>query len=84
MVGEVVMSIEKAREYEANIGWQEYAPNETEKAFKAGSERMLEKAEKWLFENLPYTIDAKTFTTRREILRDFRKAMEKELCNIEK
>lgn len=39
------MSIEeKAKEYESNIGSQDYVPTEVEEAFKAGAEWMLEKA----------------------------------------
>ena len=35
---------EKAKEYESNIGSQDYVPIEIEEAFKAGAEWMLEKA----------------------------------------
>lgn len=35
---------EKAKEYESNIGSQDYVPTEIEEAFKAGAEWMLEKA----------------------------------------
>lgn len=39
------MSIEeKAKEYESNIGSQDYVPTEIEEAFKAGANWMLEKA----------------------------------------
>ena len=42
------MSIEeKAKEYESNIGSQDYVPIEIEEAFKAGAEWMLEKALEW-------------------------------------
>ncbi len=52
MVGGIVMTIgEKAKEYESNIGSQDYVPIEIEEAFKAGAEWMLEKAVKWLNEN---------------------------------
>lgn len=34
---------EKAKEYESNIGSQDYVPIEIEEAFKAGAEWMLEK-----------------------------------------
>ncbi len=46
------MSIEeKAKEYESNIGSQDYVPTEIEESFKAGAEWMLEKAIKWLKDN---------------------------------
>ena len=35
---------ERAKEYESNIGSQDYVPIEIEDAFKAGAEWMLEKA----------------------------------------
>ena len=35
---------EKAKEYESNIGSQDYVPTGIEDAFKAGAEWMLEKA----------------------------------------
>lgn len=44
-------------------------------AFEDGAKWMLDKAIGWLAENLPYVIDEKTFTVRREVLRDFEKAM---------
>ena len=44
-MGEIVMTIEeKAKEYESNIGSQDYVPTEIEEAFKAGANWMLEKA----------------------------------------
>ena len=47
------MSIEeKAKEYESNIGSQDYVPTEIEEAFKAGAEWMLEKAAYWLQEHV--------------------------------
>lgn len=43
------MSIEeKAKEYESNIGSQDYVPTEIEEAFEAGANWMLEKAIDWL------------------------------------
>ena len=50
--GGVVMTIEKkAKEYESNIGSQDYVPTEIEEAFKAGAEWMqselIEKAVEW-------------------------------------
>lgn len=38
---------EKAKEYESNIGSQDYVPTEIEEAFKAGANWMLEKALEW-------------------------------------
>lgn len=35
---------EKAKEYESNIGSQDYIPTEIEEAFEAGANWMLEKA----------------------------------------
>ena len=43
---------EKAKEYESNIGSQDYVPTEIEEAFKAGAEWMLEKAIYWLQEHV--------------------------------
>ena len=43
---------EKAKEYESNIGSQDYVPIEIEEAFKAGAEWMLEKAAYWLQEHV--------------------------------
>ena len=39
---------EKAKEYESNIGSQDYVPTEIEEAFKAGAEWMIVKATSWL------------------------------------
>ena len=38
---------EKAKEYESNIGSQDYVSIEIEEAFKAGANWMLEKAADW-------------------------------------
>lgn len=38
---------EKAKEYESNIGSQDYVPTEIEEAFKAGAKWMIEKALEW-------------------------------------
>ena len=43
---------ENAKEYESNIGSQDYVPIEIEEAFKAGAEWMLEKAAYWLQEHV--------------------------------
>ena len=39
---------EKAKEYESNIGYQDYVPTEIEEAFEAGANWMLEKVIDWL------------------------------------
>ena len=39
---------EKAKEYESNVGSQDYVPTEIEEAFKAGANWMLEKVIDWL------------------------------------
>lgn len=39
---------EKAKEYESNIGSQDYVPTEIEDAFESGANWMLEKAIDWL------------------------------------
>lgn len=51
-MGGIVMTIEeKSKEYESNIGSQDYVPTEIEEAFIAGSEWMqselIEKAVEW-------------------------------------
>ena len=38
---------ERAKEYESNIGSQDYVPTEIEEAFEAGANWMLEKAVDW-------------------------------------
>lgn len=38
---------EKAKEYESNIGSQDYVPIEIEEAFKAGANWMIDKAAAW-------------------------------------
>ena len=43
---------EKAKEYESNIGSQDYVPTEIEDAFKAGANWMLEKATDWIGDNV--------------------------------
>ena len=42
---------EKAKEYESNIGSQDYVPTEIEEAFKAGAKWMLENIVIWLKNN---------------------------------
>lgn len=72
---------EKAKEYESNIGSQDYVPIEIEEAFKAGAEWMLEKAVKWLKENAQnYYEDAamhdNCWYDDEQMIEDFQKAME--------
>lgn len=61
------MSIEeKAKEYESNIGSQDYVPIEIEEAFKAGANWMLDKIIDWmhdkgLFGTVEYTINIEKF-----------------------
>lgn len=43
---------EKAKEYESNIGSQDYVSIEIEEAFKVGAKWMLEKTIKWLKDNV--------------------------------
>lgn len=45
---------EKAKEYESNIGSQDYVPIEIEEAFKAGAEWMLEKASNWIGDSVVF------------------------------
>lgn len=71
---------EKAKEYESNIGSQDYVPIEIEEAFKAGAEWMLEKAVKWLKENAQnYYEDAamhdNCWYDDEQMIEDFQKAM---------
>ena len=66
--------IESAKEY-ADSEWG--GSYESKDSFEAGAKWMFDKALGWLAKNLPYIIDEKTFTVRREILRDFEKAMKK-------
>lgn len=72
---------EKAKEYESNIGSQDYVSIEIEEAFKAGAEWMLEKAIKWLKENAQnYYEDASMHDNcwydDEQMIEDFQKAME--------
>lgn len=52
---------ERAKEYESNIGSQDYVPIEIEEAFKAGAEWMLNKTIDWIcdkdFNTAEYTIN---------------------------
>lgn len=72
---------EKAKEYESNIGSQDYVPIEIEEAFKAGAEWMLEKTVKWLKKNAQnYYEDApmhdNCWYDDEQMIEDFQKAME--------
>lgn len=73
---------EKAKEYESNIGSQDYVPIEIEEAFKEGAEWMLEKTVKWLKKNAQnYYEDApmhdNCWYDDEQMIEDFKKAMEK-------
>lgn len=62
---------EKAKEYESNIGSQDYVPIEIEEAFKAGAEWVLENAVRRLKAN------AKDFSDNTdELIKQFEEAME--------
>lgn len=55
---------EKAKEYESNIGSQDYVPIEIEEAFKAGANWMLEKVMNLISEvsdKFGRPVDAETF-----------------------
>lgn len=55
---------EKAKEYESNIGSQDYVPIEIEEAFKAGANWMLEKVMSLISEVSDRSgrpVDAETF-----------------------
>ena len=62
---------EKAKEYESNIGSQDYVPTEIEDAFKAGAKWMLEKAADWIGDNIVFDKFGKSIN-----IENFRKAME--------
>ena len=73
---------EKAKEYESNIGYQDYVPTEIEEAFEAGAKWMLEKAIYWLQEHVnDYLFDDGTperpwLKCKSEMFDAFKKAME--------
>lgn len=70
------MSIEeKAKEYESNIGSQDYVPAEIEEAFKAGAEWMLEKACEYIKNQYP-THYQDWAELADECVKQFKKAME--------
>ena len=62
---------ERAREYESNIGSQDYIPTEIEEAFKAGANWMLEKAADWIGDNVVVDKFGRPVDTE-----EFRKALE--------
>lgn len=45
---------ERAKEYESNIGSQDYVPTEIEEAFKAGANWILEEAADWIIDNVSF------------------------------
>ena len=62
---------ERAKEYESNIGSQDYVPTEIEDAFKAGANWMLEKAADWIGDNVVFDKFGRPVDTE-----NFRKSME--------
>ena len=62
---------EKAKEYESNIGSQDYVPTEIEEAFEAGANWMLEEAADWIIDNVVFDKFGKSIN-----IENFRKAME--------
>ena len=62
---------EKAKEYESNIGSQDYVPTEIEEAFKAGANWMLEEAADWIIDNIVFDKFGRSIN-----IENFRKAME--------
>ena len=62
---------EKAKEYESNIGSQDYVPIEIEEAFKAGAEWILEKAADWIGDSVVFDKFGRPVDVE-----NFRKAME--------
>ena len=63
---------ERAKEYESNIGSQDYIPTEIEEAFKAGANWMLEKAADWIGDNVVFDKFGRPVDAE-----NFRKSMEK-------
>ena len=62
---------ERAKEYESNIGSQDYVSIEIEEAFKAGANWMLEKAADWIGDNVVVDKFGRPIN-----IENFRKAME--------
>ena len=66
---------EKAKEYESNIGYQDYVPTEIEEAFKAGARWMLEKACEYI--RSQYAVHYQEwYELAEERVKQFKKAME--------
>ena len=63
---------ERAKEYESNIGSQDYVPTEIEEAFKAGAGWMLEEAADWIIDNVVFDKFGRSIN-----IENFRKAMDK-------
>ena len=68
---EIKIIEEKAKEYESNIGSQDYVPTEIEEAFKAGAKWMLEEAADWIIDNVVFDKFGRPIN-----IENFRKAME--------
>lgn len=66
---------EKAKEYESNIGSQDYVPTEIEEAFKVGAEWMLEKAYEYIRSQYPVHYQ-EWYELAEERVKQFKKAME--------
>lgn len=63
---------EKAKEYESNIGSQDYVSIEIEEAFKAEANWMLEEAADWIIDKVVFDKFGRPIN-----IENFRKAMEK-------
>ena len=63
---------ERAKEYESNIGSQDYVPTEIEEAFKAGANWMLEEAADWIMDNVVFDKFGRSIN-----IENFRKTLEK-------
>lgn len=72
---------EKAKEYESNIGSQDYVATEIEQAFIEGAEWMFEEVINWLKDNSQnyYYSSSQAdncYFDDEELIEDFKKAME--------
>lgn len=69
---------EKVKEYESNIGSQDYVSTEIEEAFKAGAEWMLEKACEYMKNQYPahYQDYQEWVELADEYVKQFKKSME--------
>ena len=66
---------EQAKEYESNIGSQDYVPTEIEEAFEAGAKWMLEKACEYI--RSQYAVHYQEwYELAEERVEQFKKAME--------